>query len=277
MIKAKVSQWGQKQFRRVTTLEDVHTLGSTARASLVFLGKLVQLSIFFFKELFRKPFEWQEIKFQCEQIGLRSLPIAAVTLLFVGFVFAFQFGVTLRLMGALPYIGKITSLSVLRELGPVFTALVVGGRIGAGMAAEIGSMRVTEQIDAIWALGANPYKKLLVPRVVAATLMLPLLALIASIISIGGSILVSWIEFSVSPAQFYHSALQTVRMWDFAGGFLKPFFFGYFTAIVGCLHGFECEAGTRGVGQATTRAVVSVSLMVVFVDFFLTRLLEMMR
>ncbi|MEI6790134.1 MAG: ABC transporter permease, partial [Myxococcaceae bacterium] len=171
-----------------------------------------------------------------------------------------------------PYIGKLVSLSVIRELGPAFTALVVGGRIGSGMAAELGSMRVTEQIDAILALGASPYQKLLVPRVLATTFMLPLVTLIASFIGILGGMLIAWLEFKVSPLSFYESSLHTIGFNDFWSGFLKPFFFGFGTAIIGCHHGFQCETGTAGVGKATTTAVVNISLMVVFLDFLLTRL-----
>lgn len=245
--------------------------GGSLRRLFTYLGLITRLSSKFFKEVWTRPIEWGEIRYQCEQIGLSSMPIAGVTLLFVGFVFAFQFGVTLRTMGAVPYIGKVSSLSIIRELGPVFTALVVGGRVGAGMAAELGSMRVTEQIDAILALGASPYKKLLVPRVIAATLMIPIVSLVATLIGILGAMTISWLEFNLSPLAFYKSAVRTVDFADFWSGVLKPFFFGFGIAIIGCHHGFQCELGTAGVGKATTQAVVNVSLMVVFVDFFLTR------
>lgn len=193
-------------------------------------------------------------------------------MLFVGFVFAFQFGTTLQTMGAVPYIGKVTSLAIIRELGPVFTSIVVGGRVGAGMAAEIGSMRVTEQIDAIRALGANPYKEILVPRVIATTFMLPLVALMAGIIGLGGALIISWLEFNVTPLAFYNSSVTTVTMTDFITGFIKPYFFGFFMAIIACHQGFTCPMGTIGVGRATTRAVVNISLMIVLVDFILIRL-----
>lgn len=239
---------------------------------LGYLGQLSRLTGHFFKEFWRYTLDWQEIKFQCEQIGLYSMPIAGFTLLFVGFVFAFQFGLSMTLLGATPYLGKLVSLSIIRELGPAFTALVVGGRIGSGMAAELGSMRVTEQIDAILALGSSPYQKLLVPRVLATTFMLPVVSLIASFIGILGGMLIAWVEFKVSPLSFYESSLRTIGFNDFWSGFLKPFFFGFGTAIIGCHHGFQCETGTVGVGKATTTAVVNISLMVVFLDFLLTRL-----
>jgi phospholipid/cholesterol/gamma-HCH transport system permease protein len=239
---------------------------------LAYLGQIAHLTGKFFKQLFTNKPDWHEFKIQCIQIGLYSLPIAGFTLLFVGFVFAYQFGVSMTTLGATPYIGKLVSLSVIRELGPAFTALVVGGRIGAGMAAELGSMRVTEQIDAILALGSSPYQKLVVPRVLAATFMLPILSLIASFIAILGGMLIAWTEFKVTPLSFYESSLRTVTFNDFWSGFFKPFFFGFGTAIIGCHHGLRCETGTVGVGKATTQAVVHISLMVVFVDFLLTRL-----
>jgi phospholipid/cholesterol/gamma-HCH transport system permease protein len=239
---------------------------------LTYLGQVGRLTGHFFKELFTHQVDWHEFKLQCIQIGLYSLPIAAFTLLFVGFVFSYQFGVSMTTLGATPYIGKLVSLSIVRELGPAFTALVVGGRIGAGMAAEIGSMKVTEQIDAILALGASPNRKLLVPRVLASTFMLPILSLIAGTIGILGGMLIAWMEFKVTPLSFYESSLRTVSFNDFWSGFFKPFFFGFGTAIVACHQGFNCETGTVGVGKATTKAVVNVSLMVVFIDFLLTRL-----
>ena len=258
------------------TVVPLEMAGGNVRQFFTFLGAITRLVGHFFTEVRTRPIEWGEVRVQCEQIGLSSMPIAGVTLLFVGFVFAFQFGVTLQSMGAVPYIGKVVSFSIIRELGPAFTALVVGGRVGAGMAAELGSMRVTEQIDAIRALGASPYRKLLVPRVVAATLMLPIVTLIASVIGLFGAMFISWMEFNLSPLAFYKSSVRTIGFDDFSSGFFKPFFFGFGIAMIGCYHGFKCELGTAGVGKATTQAVVSVSLMIVFVDFFLTRLFALL-
>lgn len=246
--------------------------GAWVRHKIAYLGGLSILVGQFFKHTFRRPFLTEELKEQCWQVGVASVPIAFVTLFFVGVVFAYQFGITLRALGAVQYIGRVTSVSLVRELGPVFTALVVGGRIGAGMAAEIGSMRVSEQIDAIRALGASPIRKLIVPRVIAGTFMMPLVGIMATVIGAIGAIIISWIEFRVSPMSFYGSAIATVRMIDFWSGFTKTFFFGFGVALVGCYEGLFCDFGTKGVGRATTRAVVNVSLVIVFTDFFLTRL-----
>ncbi len=255
----------------IIPLAPLEFAGSKALYFFQYLGQLARLTWYFFHQALVRPVGLSEIRIQCEQIGLLSLPIAAITMLFVGLVFAFQFGMTLRTMGAVMYIGKVASLSVVRELGPAFTSLVVGGRVGAGMAAELGSMRVTEQIDAIRALGANPYKKLLVPRVIATSLMMPIVTIIASVVGIFGAMMISWLEFNVNPVAFYNSAVATVTLNDMLSGFSKPLFFGFGIAVIGCHQGFECGNGTVGVGQATTRAVVNVSLMVVFADFVLTR------
>jgi phospholipid/cholesterol/gamma-HCH transport system permease protein len=261
----------------VRSAEEVFAgVGGGIRESLSYLGALSRLSWQFARAVVKKPFGMRAFLDQCEQLGTKSLPIALLILFFVGLVFALQFGLTLQTMGAVPYVGKVTSLSIMRELGPVFTALVVGGRVGAGIAAEIGSMKVTEQIDAIRALGADPVKKLVVPRILACTLMLPLVALFADIIGIVGGIIISYLEFDVSPTLFYQSAITTIRATDFLSGFFKPFFFGFGIAVIGCLEGLNCGQGTEGVGRATTRTVVNVSVMVVLVDFFLTKVMTML-
>ncbi len=256
--------------------EGLARVGGGIREVLTYLGALSRLSWQFMAAVVRKPFGLRAFLDQCEELGTKSLPIALLILFFVGLVFALQFGLTLQTMGAVPYVGKVTSLSIMRELGPVFTALVVGGRVGAGIAAEIGSMKVTEQIDAIRALGADPIKKLVVPRVLACTLMLPLVALFADILGIVGGIIISYFEFGVSPTLFYQSAITTIRATDFLSGFMKPFFFGFGIAVIGCLEGLNCGQGTEGVGRATTRTVVNVSVMVVLVDFFLTKIMTML-
>lgn len=263
--------------RLVGFAQDVFAgIGGSIREALSYLGALTRLAGQFARALVRRPFGMRAFLDQCEHLGTKSLPIALLILFFVGLVFALQFGLTLQTMGAVPYVGKVTSLSIMRELGPVFCALVVGGRVGAGIAAEMGSMKVTEQIDAIRALGADPVKKLVVPRVLACTLMLPLVALFADIVGIIGGIIISYLEFDVSPTLFYQSAITTIHATDFLSGFMKPFFFGFGIALIGCLEGLNCGQGTEGVGRATTRTVVNISVMVVLVDFFLTKVMTML-
>lgn len=251
-------------------------VGAGIREGVTYFGGLSRLSGRFFAVVVRPPLGWRELMAQCEQIGIKSMPIATLILFFVGLVFALQFGLTLQTMGAVPYVGRVTSLSIVRELGPVFTALVVGGRVAAGMAAELGSMKVTEQIDAISALGADPVKKLVVPRVLATTIMLPFVTLFADIIGIAGGMLISYLQFDVSIQHFFKNAVNVIHMTDFFSGYLKPYFFGFGIAIIGCYEGMNCGQGTEGVGRATTRTVVNVSVMVVLVDFLLTKLFTMM-
>lgn len=267
LVPVVVAQGTEDVFQRV---------GSLMREGVAYLGGLSRLSWAFAKVAHTRPFGLREVIAQCESIGVKSMPIALLILFFVGLVFALQFGLTLQTMGAVPYLGKVTSLSIVRELGPVFTALVVGSRVGAGMAAEIGSMRVTEQVDAIRALGADPVKKLVVPRVLATTFMLPLVSLFADIVGIIGGMIISWVQFDLSMVHFYKSAVTTVRFTDFMSGYSKPFFFGFGIAIIGCYEGLTCGQGTEGVGRATTRTVVNVAVMVVLVDFFLTKLFTML-
>ncbi len=258
------------------TEDFLHRVGRQTREAIGYVGGLSKLSWAFMKVFARRPWGVYELVSQCESIGVKSMPIATLILFFVGLVFALQFGITLQTMGAVPYLGKITSLSIVRELGPVFTALVVGSRVGAGMAAEIGSMRVTEQVDAIRALGADPVKKLVVPRVLATTLMLPIVALFSDIIGIIGGMIISYLQFDLSMVAFYKSSVSTVHVTDFLSGYMKPFFFGFGIAIIGCYEGLTCGQGTEGVGRATTRTVVNVAVMVVFVDFFLTKLFTLL-
>lgn len=254
----------------------LHRIGQHTREATAYLGGLSRLAWSFARVFYKPPIGVRAIVEQCESIGIKSLPIALLILFFVGLVFALQFGLTLQSMGAVPYLGKITSLSIVRELGPVFTALVVGSRVGAGMAAEIGSMRVTEQVDAIRALGADPIKKLVVPRVIATTLMLPLVSLFADIVGIIGGMIISYLQFDLSVVHFYKSAVTTVHATDFISGYAKPFFFGFGIAIIGCYEGLHCGQGTEGVGRATTRTVVNVSVMVVLVDFLLTKMFTLL-
>ncbi len=260
------------EIKSAFNLDSLEAIGSFIRRKIIYLGGLLLLILRFFREAARRPLITYELKEQCMHVGVGSLPIACVVLFFVGVVFAFQFGITLRTLGAVQFIGRVTTISLVRELGPVFTALVVGGKVGAGMAAEIASMRVTEQIDAIRALGASHIRRLIVPRIIAGTFMIPVVTLIATLIGILGAMIIAWAEFRVSPVSFYGTSIASVRMIDFVSGFTKTFFFGFGVSLVGCFEGLHCDFGTKGVGRATTQAVVNVSLLVAFTDFFLTRI-----
>ncbi len=221
-------------------------------------------------------FPMREILRQFEAIGARSTTIVLITALFTGMVLALQTGIALSRFGAKPYVGNVVGLSLVRELGPVLTALMVGGRVGAGITAEIGAMQVTEQVDAIRALGADPVQKLVLPRVVAATLALPLLTICADLVGIGGGMLLAWAQFGIDPNFYLSTVLKTVKLADFLEGISKTFVFGWIIAMVGCFSGLRTTGGTVGVGRATTRTVVAASIAVLISDFFLTKLLMML-
>jgi phospholipid/cholesterol/gamma-HCH transport system permease protein len=240
-------------------------------AFFIHVGSVARLTKNALVALFTTRFEGRALVYQMEQLGVRSLGIAAATAVFVGIVMAIQFAFSLEKFGARDSVGRIVGLSEARELAPSLTALVVGSRIGAGMAAEIGSMAVTEQIDAIRALGADPVRKLVVPRVLAAIIVLPLLTCFALVLGVAAAMVVSQLTFDVPMSFFMSTALDAVSMQDFASGIGKTPFFGYIIAILGCYYGFQTRGGTEGVGRATTTAVVTVSIAVLVADALLTQ------
>ncbi|RME28621.1 MAG: ABC transporter permease [Deltaproteobacteria bacterium] len=223
------------------------------------------------RELVRRPFEVKLWIVQLEQGGVQSWSITFLTAVFTGMVMASQFAIGLEPFGASLYTGKLVSLGIVRELGPVLTALLVGGRVGAGFTAEIGSMAVTEQIDAIRALGANPVRKLVVPRVVAMVIALPLLTVLADLVGCLGGVFITMLEVHISFRFGIEQMIDTVDVPDLIHGILKSAFFGYFIAIISCWVGMNTRGGTEGVGQATTRTVVWTSITILISDFFLTR------
>ncbi|HEU4413084.1 MAG TPA: ABC transporter permease [Polyangiaceae bacterium] len=238
-----------------------------------FLRRLGHISILFYRSifvLFQRPLEHREVVAQMELIGVKSTGLVAITGLFVGMVMALQFAIGLQKFGGMEYTGRVVALSFSRELAPTLTAVIVGGRIGAGVAAELGSMSVTEQIDAIRALGSDPIKKLVMPRLVATTIVMPVLSMFSLVIGFFGAMVVSSLQFGIPMSFFYHSALDSVTMNDFLNGFLKTPVFGALIALVGCHFGLDTSGGTQGVGRATTYAVVVISVSVLVTDYFLT-------
>jgi phospholipid/cholesterol/gamma-HCH transport system permease protein len=210
---------------------------------------------------------------QIESIGVRSITIVSVTALFTGMVLALQTAFALSRFGARPYVGSVVGLALLRELGPVLAALMVGGRVGAGITAELGAMQVTEQVDAIRAMGADPVQKLVLPRVAAATVALPLLTVLADVLGIGGGLAIARLQYGITPHFYTQTVLNTATLEDFLSGLAKTFVFGWTIAMVGCFAGLRTEGGTVGVGRATTTAVVTASIAVLVSDFFLTKIL----
>jgi len=242
-----------------------------ALSFLTHLGRLWAMTIGTIKAGFRRPFEWSEIVRQLETVGVKSLGIVVVTSVFVGMVMAVQFAFGLRKFGGLEYTGRVIALTFARELSPTLTAVIVGGRIGAGMAAEVGSMAVTEQIDAIRALGADPLKKLVWPRLVASVIVMPIVAIFSLYLGFGGAMLIVDTQFDIPASFFYTSALETLQMMDVMAGLVKTPFFGAIIALVGCYFGMSTSGGTAGVGNSTTRTVVVISIAILIADFFLTK------
>lgn len=240
-----------------------------------FLMHMGQIGRMFYEAnlaMFKRPFEFQSTVYQLEQLGVRSLGIAVATAVFTGMVMSVQFAFSLQQFGGMEYTGRVIGLSFSRELAPTLTAVIVGGRIGSGIAAEVGSMAVTEQIDAIRALGADPVKKLVVPRLLAGTILMPVLGALALVLGFSGAMFIADLQFGIPSGFFLRTALGSIRFRDFAMGMMKCPFFGAITALVGCHFGMITRGGTEGVGQSTTRAVVGVTISILIADFVLTKL-----
>jgi len=240
--------------------------------ALQHIGRIALLSWDTVRYAFRRPFEFNLLMEQFHHLGVRSLSIANITALFTGMVLALQTAHTLGIYGAKLLIGDAVSLSIVRELGPVLTALLVAGRVGAGITAEIGSMAVTEQVDAIRALGASPVKKLVVPKVIAVLVMLPLLTILADFVGIMGGLLISVKELGQSPHFYMQHVITALTFDDIFSGLGKTVFFAGFIALVGCHNGLEATGGADGVGRATTTTVVIASILILISNFFLTKL-----
>ena len=236
------------------------------------LGGMALLTRDAFRWAVRRPPEWRLVSEQLEQIGWRSLSIVNLTALFTGMVLALQLGNYLARFGAKMFVSRIVGMSLVRELGPVLTALMVGGRVGAGITAELGSMAVTDQVDAIRALGASPVRNLVVPRLVATVVMLPVLTIIGDLIGVLGGLILSVTELNVSADFYMNSLVQVLLLNEVFSGVGKSVFFGYFIAIIACYNGLRVTGGADGVGRATTQTVVAASITILVSDFFLTKL-----
>ena len=214
----------------------------------------------------------KEVTEQVYSLGVKSLSLTNIVAIFTGMVLALQFIVGLQRFGLQLYAGQVVGLSIARELGPVLTALMVAARVGAGIAAELGSMAVTEQVLAIEAMGANPISKLVVPRVLVTTLITPLLTIVADAVGILGGMIVSVSEAGVSTRFYMDQVTRTVHIGDFLSGIGKTLFFGFFIGIIACYQGLKTTRGTEGVGKSTTIAVVVSSVTVFVADYFLTKI-----
>lgn len=239
---------------------------------MYYIGGMGDLAAQTLRGWVRGPFERDALVAQLDQVGVRSLSIVSITSLFIGMVLALQTAYSLSDFGGSLFIGKVVSLSLVRELAPVLMALMVGGRVGAGMTAEIGTMKVTEQIDALRALATDPVRKLVVPRVLATTFMLPLLTIVSGLLGIMGGLFIATVNLHLTANFYIRSVIETVKFNDLTSGIGKTFFFGFAIGLIACFNGLRTTGGADGVGRSTTATVVTASITVLIMDFFLTKL-----
>jgi phospholipid/cholesterol/gamma-HCH transport system permease protein len=233
----------------------------------------VRLCASVFAAAFSRPYYYRDIVQQFDLIGLGSLTVVILTGFFTGAVLALQSGLTLDQFGARPFVGRLVSASMIKELGPVLTALMLAGRVGSGTAAELGSMVVADQVNALRALGTDPIRKLVLPRVLAGTIMCPVLTVVADFVGILGGWIIAVTQMRVASSVYWNSVLEALYPQDPWMGLVKPFFLGFAIVSIGCHVGLRTRGGTQGVGRSTTNAVVGASVAVLVVDFFITRLL----
>jgi phospholipid/cholesterol/gamma-HCH transport system permease protein len=225
------------------------------------------------RALVTRPFYYRDFVQQLNYVGIGSLTVVLLTGMFTGMVLALQSGLTLDQFGARSMVGRLVSASIVKELGPVLTGLMVAGRVGSGIAAEIGSMMVTDQIAALRALGTDPIRKLVLPRILAGVLMMPVLTIVASALGMVGAWIVTVGVLRVASSVYWNSIVQGLYIQDVWMGLIKPVFLGFAIGSIGCHVGMRTTGGTQGVGRATTNAVVASSVAVIAVNYFVTQLL----
>ncbi|MGE0761646.1 MAG: MlaE family ABC transporter permease [Bdellovibrionales bacterium] len=245
---------------------------STMHDVLQLFGGTALLAGQAFRESFRRPFYMRLVGQQVYLIGVASMPLVIITAASTGMVMALQFGVGLEKFGGGLYVPKIVSLSIVREMGPVFTCLMLAARVGAGIASELGSMTVTQQIDAIRALGTSPIKRIVIPRVLGCLIAIPSLVAMAITIGILGGLMVGTQELNLTADFYLEKVFHTVTATDYLAGLGKTPFFALFIALSATFFGMNVKSGTQGVGIATTKAVVSSSILILVGDYFLTKL-----
>ena len=223
--------------------------------------------------LFTRPIYVRDVILQMDRIGVGSLTIILLTGFFTGAVLAIQSESALRRYGAVSLTGQLVALTLIRELGPVLSALMMAGRIGSGVASELGSMVVSEQINAMRALGTDPTRKLVTPRMIATIMMLPLLTILCDAVGMGGGWVIAKYKLLISSSQYWSDAMNALQLADVFGTLIKPLVFGFIISMTGCYIGLRTYGGTEGVGRSTTQAVVSSSILVITADFFLNNLI----
>ena len=247
-------------------------LSAWASEQCYFIGGIFQLLKDCFSEGTKRPFYWSLLSYQIYQIGVRSLPLVLVTAASTGMVMALQYGLGLEKFGGKPYVPRLVASTILREMGPVFTSLMLAARVGAGIASEIGSMVVTQQVDAIRALGTSPIRKIVIPRILACLIILPILVAISNLVGNLGGLIIGNYELGIDPQFYYQRVVETSNIMDYLAGFGKSFFFALFIAVPSCYFGLQVKNGTQEVGVATRKAVVTASLLILVGDFFLSKL-----
>jgi phospholipid/cholesterol/gamma-HCH transport system permease protein len=254
----------------MSLIEYVRTQG---RESAIWYGGLGLLSIQVARNIALPPTYLWIVARQIDAIGVRSALVALTAALFTGMVLALQSAVNMARFGAENYVGPLVALSILRELGPVLTAILVGGKVASGITAELGSMKVTEQIDALRAIGVNYIKRLIVPRLMAAVLVFPVVTVLADGVGLLGGMLIAVFDRGVDIYIYWNTISYWVVIRDFLTGVAKSVFFGAIVTLIGCYNGLATEGGTEGLGRSTTATVVQVAMGVIVSDFFLTKLL----
>jgi len=241
------------------------------------LGEITLLTRDSLRYALRRPFGGGLIVEQMYRIGVRSLPLVGLTMVFTGAVMALQVSYTLAAYGAKLYVGSFVSLSIVRELGPVLTAIMIAARVGAGITAELGSMQVTEQIDALRALGASPVKKLVVPRLAALLVMLPVLTVLGDTLGVLGGLYIAVVEIGQGAGYYWSKVREMLLIGDILSGTGKTFFFAFFIGIIACRNGLAASGGATGVGRATTNTVVAAALAIFISNFFLAKLFLLLQ
>ena len=250
----------------------VDRLRAQGRDAVAWYGGLALLTGQVARNLALPPSYLELVARQIDVIGVRSTAVALIAALFTGMVLALQTAVNMSRFGAENYVGPVVALSILRELGPVLTAILVGGKVASGITAELGSMQVTEQIDALRSLGVNYLKRLVVPRILAALIVFPLVTILADVVGLIGGMLVVVFEREVDTYLYWNTIAYWVVIRDFLTGVGKSLVFGALVTLIGCYNGLETSGGTEGLGRSTTDTVVQVAMAVIISDFFLTKL-----
>jgi phospholipid/cholesterol/gamma-HCH transport system permease protein len=252
--------------------EDENHLFELAKSPVLAVQDFYVLTGRAIRNVVRRPHYLDDVFIQMDIIGVGSLPITIMTGFFSGAVMAMQMAKALSQYGATGQTGQVVSITLVRALGPVLTSLMVAGRIASGIASELGSMKVTEQIDAMRALGTDPIQKLVTPRLIACCVVLPLLTVIADFVGIFGGFLIAYFQLMLTPSQYWNSAWQALTYTDIFFGLLMPFVFAFAIVITGSYYGLNTTGGTQGVGRATTQAMVVASVLIFFLTFFITKI-----